>query len=171
MQEKDTRSESGDFPAVGWWSSFHLLSRFVFHPLFRWTRGMTLGVRAMVIDPEGRVLLVRHSYAPGWLFPGGGVERGETAMSSLERELREEASVTLAGAPDLFGLYSNESYFRGDHIAFYVVRAFHRGDFHPNREILEARFFDSASLPRDTSAATQRRILEVQGGREKSPDW
>src|SRR6187200_446523 len=57
---------------------FKVGSRFILHPWFRLTRGMSLGVRALVRDENGRILLIRHSYAPGWLLPGGGVERGET---------------------------------------------------------------------------------------------
>ncbi|MEM9842987.1 MAG: NUDIX domain-containing protein, partial [Pseudomonadota bacterium] len=37
---------------------------------------MTLGVRAIVENAEGQVLLVRHTYTPGLYLPGGGVERG-----------------------------------------------------------------------------------------------
>src|SRR5262245_57974526 len=54
-------------------------------PWFRLRRGMTLGVRAAVFDNQNRVFLVRHSYAPGWLFPGGGVERGETIYDAVAR--------------------------------------------------------------------------------------
>lgn len=60
------------------------------HRVFKLTRGMTLGVRAACFDGEGRIFLVRHTYVPGWYMPGGGVERGETALDALRKELREE---------------------------------------------------------------------------------
>ena len=53
------------------------LRKFV-HLYFRFARGMTLGVRAVVIDANDRVFLVRHTYVSGWYLPGGGVEVGQT---------------------------------------------------------------------------------------------
>ena len=58
-------------------------------------RPMTLGVRAIALDEAGRVFLVRHTYIPGFFLPGGGVERGETALLSLERELAEEGGLEM----------------------------------------------------------------------------
>ncbi len=50
-------------------------------------------VRALVIDPENRVLLVRFEF-PGegtrWALPGGGVEPNESDHEALQRELAEE---------------------------------------------------------------------------------
>src|ERR1700744_583683 len=48
--------------------------RKLFHLYWRFARGMTLGVRAIVVDGEGKVFLVKHSYVAGWHLPGGGVE-------------------------------------------------------------------------------------------------
>ena len=63
----------------------------LFQTWFRLSRPMTLGVRAIIENEAGEVLLVRHTYTKGLFFPGGGIERGETAGEALERELQEEA--------------------------------------------------------------------------------
>jgi len=150
---------------------FKIASQFVLHPWFRLTRGMTLGVRAMVLDDNGRVLLVRHSYAPGWLFPGGGVERGETLAVSLERELHEEAAVRLTAPARLFAVYSNEAHFRGDHVALFVARKFERDHWTASREIVEARFFGRDELPEGTTGGTTRRLAEVLDGHPAAENW
>ena len=83
---------------VPWRIHVEPLTRPLFFAWSRLTRGKTLGVRAVATDAGGRVLLVRHTYTPGWHFPGGGVEKGETAVLSMQRELKEEAGIEAAAS-------------------------------------------------------------------------
>lgn len=142
------------------------------HAYWRFSRGMTLGVRGCVIDEAGKVLLVRHSYTPGWHFPGGGVEVGQTMKAALADELKQEANVELAGEPLLVGLYLNSRASQRDHVALYRVDAWRQpAPFVPTREILEAGFFALDALPEDTTRGTRERIGEMFAGRERSEIW
>jgi ADP-ribose pyrophosphatase YjhB (NUDIX family) len=136
------------------------------------SRGMTLGVRAVVIAPDGRIFLVKHSYVSGWHLPGGGVEPGETLLDALIRELREEANIEPTGPPALHGIFLNERLSPRDHVAVYVVRDFRQiGAPQPNYEIVAHGFFALDELPNDTTAATRARIIEVVGGAPMPERW
>jgi ADP-ribose pyrophosphatase YjhB (NUDIX family) len=67
-------------------------------------RPIRTGVRVMMIR-DGRVLLVRQTYMPGWFMPGGGLKRGETLEAAARREVREEAGAEL-GEVRLLGAYT-----------------------------------------------------------------
>ncbi len=150
---------------------FKAAHRLVMQPLWRQMRGMTLGTRTLVIRPSGEVLLVRHTYAPGWLLPGGGVERGETLQDAAVREVREEAGIEAEGEMLLHGVFLNERQFPGDHVACFVLRQFRETPFTGNLEIAEARFFVPDQLPADTTGGTRRRIAEVLDGVPLSRIW
>ncbi len=146
--------------------------RRVLHAYWRFARAMTLGVRALVIDEEGRVFLVKHSYVSGWHLPGGGVEAGETISEALARELQEEGNIEMTTPPQLHGLFFNDRDSRRDHVALFVVRAFRQlAAPVPGREIVGHGFFALDALPNDTTAATRARIIEVLGGAPVSERW
>ncbi len=143
-----------------------------FHLYWRFARGMTLGVRAVVLDGDNRVFLVKHGYVAGWHLPGGGVEVGETFRDALARELVEEGRIELLGEPTLHGIFLNRHVSRRDHVAVYLVRHFRQDrPPEPNREIVATGFFEVAALPAETTLGTRLRITEVLEGRKPIATW
>ena len=146
--------------------------RRVLHTYWRFARGMTLGVRAVVIDPQGRVLLVKHSYVSGWHLPGGGVEIGETVHGALARELLEEGGISALEPPVLHGVFFNGRVSRRDHVALFVVRAFSQDGGPRNaNEIVDYGFFPPDALPPETTRGTRARLAEVLKGAAVSERW
>ena len=146
--------------------------RRVFHLYWRFARGMTLGVRGVVLDADNRVFLVRHSYVSGWHLPGGGVEVGESFLEALRRELMEEGRIELAGEPVLHGVFFNSHVSRRDHVAVYVVRQFQQDRLpEPNHEIVECGFYKANALPAETTKGTRLRIAEVLDGVTPVSTW
>lgn len=151
---------------------FEPLLRRIFHAYFLLVRGMTLGVRAVVLDDEDRVFLVKHSYVAGWYLPGGGVDLGETMEQAMARELKEEGDIDLTGEASLHGIFLNDHVSRRDHVAVYVVRQFRQERVPaPNREIVECGFFAVSALPEGTTPGTRLRIAEVLQGRPPIATW
>lgn len=151
---------------------FEPLLRRGFHFYWRFARAATLGAFGMVIDDQGRIFLVKHSYVSGWHLPGGGVETGETLLTALARELKEEGNIRLTAEPTLHGVFFNNRVSLRDHVALFVVRDFVQdAPPTPDREIVAHGFFAPDSLPDDTGRATRARIAEVLDGVALSELW
>ena len=141
--------------------------------LSRYRKAMTLGVRVVVFGEGPGVFLVRHTYTPGWHFPGGGVDPSETAAEAAARELDEEGGIRMDQPPELFGLYLNRAHAQRDHVAVFVCRSWTqaRPPRVPNLEIAACRFFPVDALPDGTTEPTRRRLAEILHGAPRAADW
>lgn len=144
----------------------------VLQKYWRWSRSLTLGAQGCILDARNRVLLIRHTYRPGWHFPGGGVEKRETVGQALNREIWEETGIIIDAPPRLFAIYANHELFPGDQIALYIVRNWHLpSPMKPTREIAEQAFFERDKLPVDINPRTARRIAEILESRPPAEMW
>ncbi|HEX4862072.1 MAG TPA: NUDIX domain-containing protein [Rhizomicrobium sp.] len=123
-----------------------------------------------LIVRDGKVLLVRHSYVPGWLLPGGGVARAEAAEHAIQREMKEEIGLVRCAPPVLFGLYSRKTGWATNVIALYRLDDA-EFTFAPNFEIREIQFADPLAPPEGTPASVRNRLKEFAGLEPKSPYW
>lgn len=130
---------------------------------------VALGVAA-VVEQNGRVVLVWHSYKSGWMFPGGGVERGEAPAHAVIRELKEEIGLIRSQPPELLGVYLQQRLLVGNLVLLYRV-AEAEFEFHPSWEIRKALVADPEALPPGTSPAVIRRLAEIAGKQAVSPRW
>ncbi|MCL6651306.1 DNA mismatch repair protein MutT [Agrobacterium rubi] len=141
------------------------------HAFFFLSRGMTMGVRGACFDAEGGVFLVRHTYISGWHMPGGGVERGETGLQALHKEIREEGNLVATSTPQLFHVYFNNRTSNRDHVLFYRLEVTQTAPKVPDREISDSGFFRLDTLPDGTTPATRRRLAELAGDVQPDDYW
>jgi len=140
--------------------------------VWRITRPRTIGVRAVLLDAEDRIALVRHTYIEGWYLPGGGVKKGEAVVDALHRELAEEVAIEGATVERVLGVYHSRREGKDDHVIVYVVRAM--ADTLRGADALEvagAGWFDPDALPAGTPPATLRRIEEWRAGATGGGRW
>ena len=126
---------------------------------WRLRRPLLRGCRVVALDPQGRVLLVRHSYGNrNWLLPGGGIGGGEEPIDAGMRELAEETGCRLAEPRLLIVLEQHLSGATNQvHIVFGRTLDTPQAD---NREIVAAAFFAPEALPQPMSPLHAERVRE-----------
>jgi 8-oxo-dGTP pyrophosphatase MutT (NUDIX family) len=138
--------------------------------VLRWfvTRPRTLGVRAIVLSTEGAIVLLRHSYVPGWYLPGGGRASDEDPQAAVLRELREEIGLEDYRAIRHLGHYEHRPTFKRDRLELFLVEGA-RYRWQPSLEIEEVREFDPQALPEDLSVRSRADISLWLAARGQPP--
>jgi 8-oxo-dGTP pyrophosphatase MutT (NUDIX family) len=139
--------------------------------LLRRLRIRTRGVKVMLFNESGELLLIRNSYGDRTVFvlPGGGIGRRESPAAAAAREVREEVGLEVL---DLAPVSTHLSSAEGKRDTIHLFRARARGVPVADRvEVDEARFFRLDALPGAVSAATLRRIAELKGERPADRAW
>lgn len=119
-----------------------------------------MGAAAVIVNDEGKVLLVKHSYGRNnWDLPGGKSESDESAEGTAAREVLEEIGVQVEiGA--LTGVYYDSEY----DMHHFVFLATIRDDQQPkpsSDEIEELGYYALNDLPRPMKTFTYNRIQDA----------
>lgn len=112
------------------------------------------GVRALMFDARGGLLLEKQALFGSWALPHGCVDVGESVLDALKREVKEETGLAIIEA-EPFGIYSDPKYSvtypNGDQVQTFTVAFIVKewsGDLMVDGdEVAELRFFPLANLP------------------------
>jgi 8-oxo-dGTP diphosphatase len=125
-----------------------------------------VGAACVILDGDGRVLLVRHTYGPlNWELPGGMSEPGEAPDETARRELLEETGLS-PEIDRLTGVYFEPEGDFGPMLHLVFTFRWNAG-LEPaasSPEVSEARYWPLGGLPRPISDFTERRVRDASGG-------
>jgi len=144
--------------------------------LWKLFRPHTRGVKVLLFNQSGEVMLIRNSYGRSDLFvlPGGGIRPFEQPARAAHREIGEELGCKVGELTAVSTHTSNAEGKRDTiHLFSGQMLSGHAGSEYraDNFEVEEARYFPLDSLPANISAATLRRIEEQSGKRKRDGTW
>jgi 8-oxo-dGTP diphosphatase len=104
-----------------------------------------VGMLAVVRNPEGDVLILRHTYRPSIPHgvPSGWLKRDESLPEAMRREIAEETGFDV----DFLRVLLVESCERPTRLDVWLEYAFRDGQFRASAEVSEARFYALDALP------------------------
>lgn len=118
-----------------------------FHDRYR------LSVHAVILDDDGRVLLLKQTYGDlRWGLPGGSVDPGETVHQAIVRECLEELGCPI-DIRYLSGIYYHHVF--EAHVCIFRCDLLTSDDFHLSTEHSAFRW-----TPVDELSSVQRRRVE-----------
>jgi len=142
---------------------------------------ISVGVGAVILNDDGRILLVKHVPRRGdfwggqWMVPGGGLELGETLEEGVAREVKEETKLKVEVLRHVSTL--DRIVREGDEVKIHVVYVDFlvrpvSGELRPGSDVGAARWFsrDEIEANWDEIHVDTRRLLEKIGLGIRSAD-
>ena len=141
--------------------------RFAFRVFSRAQARYTVGVAAVILDDDGRVLLVEHAYHPRlpWGLPGGWLDGDEEPAAAIARELKEELQLH---AQVIRVAYAAKTVPNHIDLAFQCEALSQVGEL--SHELLAYRWCALDQLP-DIKGFHRRSIEAVLGYTQRSEVW
>jgi 8-oxo-dGTP diphosphatase len=119
-----------------------------------------VGAAAVIMDSEGRILLVKHNYGKyNWELPGGLSEKNESAEDTAKREVFEETGLEVT-VGRLIGIYYEPNHDM-HHFVFICMVVDKQQPMPDSKEITECKYYNIDELPRPISDFTTMRIQEA----------
>ena len=122
----------------------------------------TIGVFASLFDRDGRVVLVRQSYAGQcWTQPGGRLEPGEDPIEGVLREIYEETHAR-AEVVNFVGAYVSPH--NNDVVLHFRCAVRHQHEWSASDEIIDCARFSQGRLPSPMRPNTLARLSDGFAG-------
>jgi 8-oxo-dGTP pyrophosphatase MutT (NUDIX family) len=123
-----------------------------------------LGVNAVILDKQGKVLLARRDRPRIWNLPGGSWEDGEAPWDTAIREVREEVGIEVE-VVRLTGIYDRSPH--GKPVLVFLCRHV-SGEAHTTPEAIELAWYFPDALPDDINPYQPQRIRDALAGKPES---
>lgn len=150
---------------------YHAIMRVTFKKLQSLLGLITIGPRAIILNSDNQILLVKHSYQSHWYLPGGGVKKGESIKAAIVRELQEEVGVIVQQNDlRLFDVYFHTYLGVNDYPIIYLVKDYQNTNV-KSPEIEKMSWFDYTNLPEMISPGTKRRLNEFFNNTARTERW
>ncbi len=127
-----------------------------------------VGARCLLLDADGRILLIRRADNGYWSVPAGAMELGESIAENAVREVYEETGLT-ATALTPFALYSGLAHTHTNmyghtyqlHVTMFRVDAWHGELVTRTDETIDAGWYRLDALPEPISGGVRRNLADL----------
>ncbi len=123
----------------------------------------TIGVFAVILDKDDRILLCHRTDYDLWNLPGGGLEKGESPWNGVKREVKEETGLDVE-ITELVGIYSRID---KDEVIFQFKCEVTGGELTLNDEADKLEYFSLTEIPKNTSPNQVARLQDYFDNRDK----